>query len=80
MQKTEIDEIKSLAEKKHNGNLEMAIGEFLDASVEFRAAGGVPVGFEAAVGGIKWEIEHAVNADTPARPKTTGETQAKSKE
>ena len=80
MQKTEIDEIKSLAEKKHGGNLEMAIGEFLGASVAFTEAGGIPVGFEASVGGIKWEIENTVEADTPARPKSTGKTTAKSKE
>ena len=76
----EIEEIRTLADKKHNGDLEMAIGDFLGASVEFNSVGGVPSGFEAAVGGIRWEIENTEAADKPVSPKTAGRTPAKLKE
>ena len=88
MKNEEIKQITELAESEFNGDLNFAIGEFLGAGEQFKAAGGVPVGFEAAVGGIRDEIERqpeiqaartfgSATAKKAARPHAKPKTKAK---
>lgn len=78
MLKTEIEQLLALADKKHKGDLDLAIGDFLGESVAFDHAKGVPAGFEAAVNGIRFEVEQYKNADTETRKQIDAYKLAKS--
>lgn len=71
MKKEEREEIRQNAATNHGGNLEAAACDFLDASAEYKTAKGVPVGMEASVGGIVWEIENTDDSLDPASAETT---------
>lgn len=53
------EEIQKLKQSAKNSNLDAEIAKFLGCEIEYRDAGGVPAGFEAAFGGIRWEVEAA---------------------
>jgi hypothetical protein len=66
----ERNEVRELAATKHKGNLEAAACDFLGLSKEFRAAGNkVPVGNDAAVGGIVDEVTQYEEIDAESTPK-----------
>lgn len=60
MTSDERKKVRDLA-KKHGGDLKLAALEFLGVEP---VNGGVPVGNEAAVGGIVWEVENVKDEAT----------------
>lgn len=58
MTSDERKKVRDLA-KKHGGDLKLAALEFLGIDP---VNGGVPIGNEATVGGIVWEVENVADA------------------
>ena len=61
----ERNEIRDLAAKKHKGNINAAVCEWLGVSAEYKASGNkVPHGNAGAVFNIKDELERYEESDT----------------
>lgn len=73
MKREEREAIRQNAADNHGGNLEAAAADFIDAALEYKQAKGVPVGFEAAIGGIIWELENTDDSQAEASAETAAE-------
>jgi hypothetical protein len=59
----ERNEIRELADKKHKGNLDAAVCDWLGLGSEYKSAKGVPNGNAGAVFNIKDELEKYADVD-----------------
>ena len=70
----ERNEIRELADKKHKGNLDAAVCDWLGLGSEYKSAKGVPNGNAAAVFNIKDELEKYEESDAERDPIQSSKT------